>query len=113
MEAKPMRNIHSLTAVLFFTLFALNIAQQANAQSVTINRDDGAIARFLQERGFRDVVITRRKFTSTEAEACKGNDKFALKVNLLGEISRQNRIGSCGRRFGAEPLSFLQQAFYL
>ena len=97
-----MRTITNLIKILVLTFLAANIVVPANAQSVTINRDDGAIARFLQSRGFRDVVITKRKFTSTEAEACKGNDKFRLKVNLLGELSRQNRIGSCGPRFGAK-----------
>ena len=105
MKANLMRNILSLTAILFLTALTGSLVETANAQSVTINRDDNAIARFLQDRGFRDIVITKRKFTSTEAEACKGNDKFRLKVNLLGEISRQNRIGSCGRRFGARKSS--------
>ncbi|MFD0917725.1 hypothetical protein ACFQ14_15080 [Pseudahrensia aquimaris] len=97
-----MRTRLTAIALMGLTAFGgLAAVQPSHAQSVTIGNSDQQIARALSGQGYSDIVITKRGFTITTLEACRRGDKFQIKMNILGQIKSNRKIGSCGNRFAA------------
>ena len=92
-------------------------APDARAQSITLGGDDTAIFRLLQQNGYTSPKVTKRGLTIIRTEACKGRDKYQVKVSILGRITSTAKIGTCAIaqpvRFGeSEAKSALEQAGY-
>ena len=49
----------------------------------------------LRERGFRSIEITDRFLPGYGVTACRGGERFALRLNRFGDIRRRTRVGSC------------------
>ncbi|MEE9314064.1 MAG: hypothetical protein V3V02_05380 [Rhizobiaceae bacterium] len=84
---------------LFTFLAALScavlLADTAQAQSITLGGDDEQIYNVLRQNGYTQAKITKRKLTIVRTEACKGTDKFQVKISILGRITSVNKIGTC------------------
>ena len=88
-----------LTSIGFFYLRLLYIGlsshQTAMAQSITIGGNDQQILQMLEARGYTNMRITNRGLTLIRAEACRGEDKYLVKVSILGRITSEIKTGSC------------------
>ena len=86
--------------VAFLAGFALlgslaNTSITASAQTITIGGDDGQVMKILGRNGYTDARIVKRGLTIIRAEACKGADKYRVKISVLGKITSTNKIGTC------------------
>lgn len=54
------------------------------------------IRSMLQRRGYHSIVFTDRSLPVYRVTACKGGDRFSLRINRFGEIRDRDRIGRCG-----------------
>ncbi len=102
-----LRNLKRLTIAAVIGVGLSGSANFASAQGITIGGDDRAIIRLIENSGYADPKITKRGLTITRVEACKGADKFLIKLNVLGIIKSQSKIGTC---VVAAPPSRFRQA---
>ncbi|MDA8870754.1 hypothetical protein N9H93_05180 [Rhizobiaceae bacterium] len=91
-------SIHSATtsAALLTVGLALT-ATPSSAQTIELG-SDGQTLSVLERSGYEFGRITSRDFTIIRTEACKGADKFRVKVSILGKITSEQRIGECDMR---------------
>ena len=54
-----------------------------------------SLAGFLQQAGFGEFRIIERELARTVVEACQGDRKFRVSVNLLGQVKRKEPLGAC------------------
>lgn len=95
-------------------------AEFVRAQSITLGGDDKQIFEVLRANGYSNPRITKRDLTIIRTEACKGTEKFQVKVSILGRITSVRKIGTCeaspaapGSRFtSAEAVRALQRDGY-
>ncbi|MEP4293137.1 MAG: hypothetical protein ABJ358_14600 [Rhizobiaceae bacterium] len=76
-------------------ILALSQPITASAQTITLGGDDQQVVRILRGEGYRNVRITSRGLTIVRTEACKGTDKYQVKVSILGKITSTRKIGTC------------------
>ena len=98
------------TVLAFLVLIMLDfvaIPLTAQAQSVSLGVDERQVFRSLQARGYRGMKVVRRRLASIRVHACKGNEKYEVKVVLGGIVTNEKRIGGCdlnsgGRNYASE-----------
>ena len=71
----------AIVSLLFFSVFT---TLPTHAQSITLGGDDDLIYRVLRDNGYTRGRIVKRKLTIVRAEACKGRDKYLVKISILG-----------------------------
>ena len=74
-----------------------------HAQAIKLGGDDEQIFKVLHANGYTNPRITKRDLTIIRTEACKGRDKYQVKVSILGKITSVQRIGTCA---AAPPARF-------
>ncbi|NKB52460.1 MAG: hypothetical protein GKR97_09585 [Rhizobiaceae bacterium] len=102
---------------LCLVISTMTISHQASAQTITLGGDDRQVIQILRGAGYRNAVIKSRGLTIVRAEACKGSDKYLVKVSILGKITSSNKIGKCPRtdqaRYSrADARQFLEREGY-
>ena len=90
----PLTFARFITAVCF-AISTLIVSTPVQAQTITIGGDDEQVRQVLRSAGYRNIEITSRGLTIVRTEACKGNDKYRVKVSILGQITSENKIGDC------------------
>lgn len=58
----------------------------------------------LEEKGYKNVVVTRDRLPRYQAIACRGDNKVEVTVNRYGQIIDEYRTGRCERAFTIEEL---------
>ena len=96
-------NRKSLKWAAFALIGLFGSVQNSNSQSITLGGDDKAIFRLLQNNGYTNPTVTKRGLTIIRTEACKGAEKYQVKVSILGRITSTTKIGSCAV---AQPVRF-------
>lgn len=81
-------------------LTAVQLSAPALAQNIQFNIGGGSnqeYINYLRGQGYTDVVITRRKLTRINAEACKNGERFILKMRPNGSFRSVERVdaGRC------------------
>ena len=77
-------------------LLAALAAAPAAAQSVRIGNDGETISRALTNFGFAPQFrVLDRDVLRTEVAACRGEEMYRVRVNLLGAVSTRDRLGRC------------------
>ncbi|MEP0944129.1 MAG: hypothetical protein ABJH63_03310 [Rhizobiaceae bacterium] len=71
------------------------VPMQASAQKITIGGDDRMVADVLRANGYTNGVVKSRSLTIVRTEACKGGDKYLVKISILGKIASTTKIGEC------------------
>ena len=66
-----------------------------SAQTITLGGDDQEIFRVLRANGYTNPRVTNRGLTIIRTEACKGADKYQVKVSILGRITSEKKVGEC------------------
>ena len=99
-----MRSI-LFAAVLATTTLTAGSSFMGSAEAQKISNSPRAIAEFLGARGYSDVKVVKQGFTITTAEACKGPDKFKIKISVLGQVKSAVKIGSCATVFGPQQIA--------
>ncbi|MEL6289841.1 MAG: hypothetical protein AAFQ42_10225 [Pseudomonadota bacterium] len=83
---------------------ATSVASSVDAQdgmvtraqfSIQLGGSETRIRRILRERGYTDIVITKRSFTRTTAEACRDGVRYELRLSNSGADRGTGRIGTC------------------
>ncbi len=86
--------------------------------SITLGGNDEQIYKVLRANGYSRGKIVKRKLTIVRTEACKGGEKFLVKISILGRITSVTKIGLCKKikqasRFNREQaVSILQREGY-
>lgn len=100
----------SLFAIgLIFSGFPLLTPPIAQAQTIQLSNDERGLARILRNSGYTDMVITKRAFSITTTEACRGSEKFKVKVSILGQITSVTKIGNCTPAFNSRQAHQIMQ----
>lgn len=89
------RTFARLLLIASFMFSSLIMSNSTTAQTITLGGDDQQVVRILRGAGYRDVTITSRGLTIVRTEACKGTDKYQVKVSILGKITSTKKIGTC------------------
>ena len=87
--------LSKLYAIVLVLIASMFVAQTSQAQSITLGGDDEQIYRLLRANGYTNARITKRDLTIIRTEACKGGDKFLVKVSILNRITSVQKIGTC------------------
>jgi len=82
-------------AIVFLLFFSLLATSTPFAQTITLGGDDNLIYRVLRDNGYTQGRIVKRKLTIVRTEACKGREKFLVKISILGRITSTSKIGRC------------------
>lgn len=82
---------------LFLLILIASLAQplSASAQTITLGGDDELIFRLLRSNGYENPRVTKRGLTIIRTEACRGADKYQIKVSILGKITSTKKVGAC------------------
>ncbi|MEM8749604.1 MAG: hypothetical protein AAGF28_04840 [Pseudomonadota bacterium] len=83
-----------LFALLGFVIVLTSLPTAA--QTIDLGSDE-QVYRVLERAGYRRGQITKRSITIITTEACRNGEKYRVKVSILGKITSESRIGSCGR----------------
>ena len=89
------RTFAKLIFTACFVLSTLIVSLPTRAQTITLGGDDQQVVRILRGAGYRNVTIKSRGLTIVRTEACRGGDKYLVKVSILGKITSTSKIGTC------------------